>query len=509
MSPTAETWPARARRAIASVPRPLALLLPVVALFGVAWALVIPAWQAPDEDVHFAYAQTLSELHKLPGEVRGKSDAVNRLPTTARQSLSSEQVDSFRPTNTDQLVIFPRGIPNWSGDAWNRWRAQRHPSAATGGGPNTASTYPPAYYLYESVPYSIAGGNVFTRLYTMRIASVGWLLVTTVGAWLLAGEVFGRRRTLQLVTAAVVGLWPMVSFVSAMVNPDAMLYALWTLALWLGVKIIKRGLTPGRAAALFGVVGLALITKATSIALLPGVILALGIGVFRTRRVPRRAIVAVAAAAVALALPVASWQGVVRSLDRPAYAQSGAISGGGLNKREFLSYVWQFYLPRLPFMTEQRRTFDIPTKYPAYNVWFAQSWGVWGWVTVYFPNRIYALFFALALVVAAGALVATWRALRARGIWPAIRSAAPVGAFFATILLTLLAGLHLNEYRLGVPANQARYLFPLVALAGLVFAQSTLALRGRARLVAVAVLLAALPIYNLASLGYVASRYYV
>jgi hypothetical protein len=48
------------RRIRGRVPRELALLLLVVGLVGFTWAIVRPAWGAPDEDVHFAYTQTLA-----------------------------------------------------------------------------------------------------------------------------------------------------------------------------------------------------------------------------------------------------------------------------------------------------------------------------------------------------------------------------------------------------------------------------------------------------------------
>ncbi len=103
-----------------------------------------------------------------------------------------------------------------------------------GGGQNPASSNPPLYYLYESVPYLLAsGGDIFDRLYVMRLWSVLLLLVTTAGAWLLAGELFGRNRLLQLVAAGFAGLQPMVTFVSSSVTPDALLFATWSVAFWL------------------------------------------------------------------------------------------------------------------------------------------------------------------------------------------------------------------------------------------------------------------------------------
>jgi hypothetical protein len=45
---------------VRAVPAPLAAILVVVVLTGLMWALLVPPWQAPDEDSHFAYAQSLA-----------------------------------------------------------------------------------------------------------------------------------------------------------------------------------------------------------------------------------------------------------------------------------------------------------------------------------------------------------------------------------------------------------------------------------------------------------------
>ena len=100
---------------------------------------------------------------------------------------------------------------------------------------------PPLYYPYAAIAYLLDhGGTAFGRLYAMRIAGVLLLALTTLGAWLLAGEVFGRRRLPQLACAAVAGLMPMVTFMSTAVNPDALLITLWTLDLWLGARVINH-----------------------------------------------------------------------------------------------------------------------------------------------------------------------------------------------------------------------------------------------------------------------------
>jgi 4-amino-4-deoxy-L-arabinose transferase-like glycosyltransferase len=504
------------------VPRELALLLLVVAVVGATWALLVPPWGAPDEDVHFAYSQTLAERHELPG--RGP------------QQVSSEQRLSMDASNTDQVVFFLRAKPDWSPVAERGWRSVTAKAKRDDGGAgNTAASYPPAYYLYEVVPYELASGSdVLTRLYVMRLFSVLWLLVTTVGAWLLAGELFGRNRPLQLLTAATIGLWPMLTFMSSAINPDGMLTALWTLATWLGVSILRRGLTVPRAVGICLCAGLALVTKATGLALLPPVVFALGVGAWRLRhKVSARQLAWAAGAAAAFALPVVAWILAAHDAGHAAFGQAALVSqstaaneaGGsasgataaapaGFNLNRFASYLWQFYLPKLPFMQEQRFVFPVISHYPAYEVWLASGWASFGWVNVWFPAWVYRVFLAISLAVAAGAGVTAARGIKAVRAAGGVVRRAPwtMVAFFTLTVGTLLAGLHWTDYRMLVddeaPFIQGRYLLPVGAVLALVVAQAVRALPARFRTVAIACVLGGLVALQLACLAIVAERYY-
>ena len=360
--------PPRAVRWLRLVPAPLAALLAVVALFGVTWALVNPPWQGPDEDVHFAYVQTLGEQHRLPGG--------------PGRSLSSAQVDAMSAINNDPIVFFPFAKPEWAQRGNDRWKERTgNLPLDDAGGDNTASGYPPAYYLSVTPAYMLAGPtDVVTSLYAVRLLSVVWLLVTTIAAWLLIGELFGRRRELQLVGAAAVGLWPMLDFLSASVNPDSMLYATWGLTLWLGTRIIRRGLSVGQAAGFGACVGLALLVKAPSIALLPAAAFVLLLGTTRLlrRRELRRTLLTGLAAIGMVVLLVGTWNLVVAAQSRPAYGQAAGVTSGVRDMREFASYVWQYYLPQLPFQEHVRFSNQTISGYPAYGVWVATGWAAFG-----------------------------------------------------------------------------------------------------------------------------------
>lgn len=511
------------------VPRPLAALLFAVAVFGICWALVIPAFDGPDEIQHYTYVETLAQLHKLPGAVNGAGpersvDQAHPTSTTLAKIIAARPQaavanpvstavrDTLTALNGDGVTV---GIaqPEQTPLAFARWRtAATAESQRDGGGTFPGSSYPPAYYAFDAIGYSLAvGGNVIDHLYAARLWSVLCLLLTTIGVWLLAGELTGGQRSMQLVAAGAVGLWPMVSFMSAMVNPDALLYASWTWTFWAMALVIRRGLTARRLALLVLATAVAFLTKETSIALVPSVAFVVGLGFWRLRDSGREAWRRPALVLVLLVgLPVGGWLALTLAEHRPLLAQANSIlSGGVTNVHQFASYVWEYYLPRLP--GQQLHDYYIPvvSSYPAYNIWVASGWGAFGWVTLYFPHGLYPWFLAITVLLAVGALARVGRAVRLRrgSGWGRARALPLLVAFGAAAFL-LLAGLHLTEYKLQSPTNQGRYLFPLAGIAGMVVALAMRWVPARLRPLGVGLLLGALVAFQLGSLGYVAAHYY-
>src|SRR4051812_3568244 len=504
------------RRAARRVPVPLALLLAVVAVFGVAWALLVPAWGNADEDAHFSYSQTLAERGDLPGH--------------GSRVVSTEQRLSMTLTNSDETTFVPEARPEWSRTVERRWdREQGAAARDDGGAKNATSQYPPAYYLYETVPYRLfAGGDVFTRLYAMRVFSLLWLLVTTVAAWLLAGEVFGRQRPLQLVTAAAVGLWPTVAWISSSVSPDGMLNAFWALSTWLAVSLVKGNRSAARAAALCACVGLALVTKATALALVPPAALALGVAAWEARaRVSIRRPAATPAVVAPLVLAVGSWALVAHADGRSAYAQTALVTSASTSAaagssgrpaaqpasaNALASYLWQFYLPRLPFQREVRFLFPVVSHYPAYQTWLAAGWANFGWANVWFPSWVYLIFLGATALALAGLALTAVRARRSRATWRPSRGALLVAALLAVTVGALLVGLHWTDFNMwrkhDLPFLQGRYILPLAPIFALALAQATRAVSSRRRPALLGAVLGLLVVLQLGCLGLEASRFY-
>jgi hypothetical protein len=128
-----------------SIPVALCWLATAVALAGVAWALLVPAWQVPDEDAHFAYVQTIAELHRRPLD-------------EGRRGLSSEQDLAERASGFLDSVQRVEADPAWSAAAERRWAAEDaqlgDDARKDGGGENPAAGNLPGYYVYAAVPAS-------------------------------------------------------------------------------------------------------------------------------------------------------------------------------------------------------------------------------------------------------------------------------------------------------------------------------------------------------------------
>jgi 4-amino-4-deoxy-L-arabinose transferase-like glycosyltransferase len=484
----------RLTRSARAVPKPLAAILTIAVITGLLWALLVPAWQSPDEVAHFAYAQSLAERFALPG-------------APGRSVISDDQLLADRLTGAEALAFRPGQIrPPWSAAEYRPYRAaaNRGPSRSNGGGPNPAAYDPPLYYVFADLAYwTTYGGNAFDRYYAMRIWGVSLLALTVIATWLLIGELLGPRRTPQLAGSAVVGLIPGVTFTSTSINPDALMISLWTVALWLGVRVIKHAARPRDTVWLLAVTAAAILTQPISYALAPAALLAVIIGWVRCPRDARRGRIGRGGlAALIVSLPVIAWV-VARGGGNPALAQIGRAKGQPaypFNVRQFLSYIWQFYLPRLPGMFPDRVTGGLSV----YNIWVRQGWGTFGWLDVPMSGWVYTVVggFTALIGVASAAIVARFRD---RLRWQLM-------AFFAVAVLALLAGLHLTEYRSLLNGNgpylQGRYLLPVVGVFGLAVAIVVDRLPGRWQGTACAVLLPSMLLLQVIALSTVAAAYY-
>jgi hypothetical protein len=453
-------------------------------LNAAAWSLLTPAWHGPDEPDHFAYAQTLAELGNTP----------DRQPSDA-PPFSSRQSGALDATSTYSVVGLGDTRPPWLPADERRYdrRLAEAPGAEDDGGGylfSTSSHLPGYYGLTLPAYFAADGGSTFTELTWMRLLTALLAGVTAVCAFLTVRELAPSRQWLAVAAGLLVAFHPMASFMSGVVNNDAGVNAAAALLVFLLVRGLRRGLSLPLGLALGATLALLPTMKGTGTALYPAA--AMGILGMVWRRHARADLIAYGALGGAAAAALVMRRVVTDALEAPSVAAgqtAGGASVGGTVSRildapeTYLSYTWQMFLPRLPFMTDLHLQ-----RWPAFDVFVEGGWAAFGWLVVRFPMWVYVVVVTISLVMAGLCVAAV---LRHR---PAARRRGWELAVLVTALAGVVAGVE-GAYFTGVaravPAEQGRYVFTALVPLAAIAVGGALAFRDRVATVVVAGLAAA------------------
>lgn len=447
------------------------MLLCVAALSSLAWSLVIAPLGGPDEEAHVAYTQRIAETGELPQKLEDVPPLAPRLQG-GRDGFSSElqAVQDFGLMW--QTALKPYVKPNGTSVEWRAY--QRFVSSLKDGGRTDgrgfqpAANNPPLYYLYTTIPYEIGrSGSLLTRMELMRWAGIPLLLVVVTMTWLLVAELIPRPYWARSLAAGVVAVHPVLTFISGVVNPDIALAALWATFLWLAVRTVRYGPSLRRALWLGGIVAASTLVQPRGLALGLPMAFALGLAMWRFKT-PMRSVVRWGGAALGLSFVGAALFYFVLAVyggDETSGWISTTANSSGFNVRQFLSYVWQFYLPPLKIMEPM---FGPPRGFR--YVWVESFFAVFGQLDIHLPGWVYDRLYTASvwsLVILAVLLILRSDALR--------RHRAELAVLVVTVV-TLVAGLHYAAYR-ALQGNGAtdpilvgRYLFPIIPIFGLAVA---------------------------------------
>ena len=430
-------------------------LFAIAALNFACWALITPPFQAPDEVDHFAYAQYLAE--------RGEAPSQNPASPQARWSSSETVALEGSDFPTDHQVGDSR--PPWTERQEREYRSAfttQRPSAANGGGNETAATHGPLYYGALAPAYLLASASPFDQLTLMRLTSALIGALTVLFAYLLVRELAPGRPWLAVLSALLVAYQPMYGFISGAVNNDVGVNAGAAALELLLIRMVRRGPTV-RLGLLTAVVLILLpLVKGTAYALYPVAAIAILAALWRHHR--RSSVAGWAAFALtAIVLRVLSSRigGIFRPVSGTSAAttESGTVSGSTsqalAHPLGYLGYLWQVFLPRLSFMAPHFESVSSP----AFVIFDERGWGAFGWYDVFFPHWVYVVLLVAMLLPVALGIVALLRESRF------VRSHAPELAILALMPIAVVAGVEAAFYTTGVRpviAEFGRYAFPAI-----------------------------------------------
>ena len=270
--------------------RILCLLLLLVALRGLIYNLVVPLWQAPDEPGHFEYAALLARLGRPPA----RSDSDPALQQSIIASL--DRTDFWRLTRQARPVPLPRSFVE-------------NPFLRRSG--SQLGDEPPTYYFVPALICHL-GGTIEEQARRIRLYSVSLLVLATWFAWRAARELWiqaseacqvGPVETCLLTVGvpAFYALAPMPTFIGMAINNDSLALATSTGFYWALISYHRRG-GLARGLLLAGALGLALLSKRTTLFLLPTALLMVAAG-----RMACRAWLGLAAAVLMVMFTLAQW----------------------------------------------------------------------------------------------------------------------------------------------------------------------------------------------------------
>jgi len=236
----------------------IALILAAFFALGIAYDVATPLFEKPDEIWHYPYVKYLADGQGLP----------TRDLTQAQPLMRQESTQPPLYYVTAALATFWIEDDDWQDLVWLNpfWGYNA---------PGTVNDNKNRVFHTDRERFPYRGAVLAVR--TARLVSVIWGAITVLATYLIALELFPKRRPFAAGAAALVAFNPQFIFISSAVSNDSAVSALCTLALWLMLRLVRRGVSTRRLVWLGLTVGLALITKASALALLPVAVVAIAI----------------------------------------------------------------------------------------------------------------------------------------------------------------------------------------------------------------------------------------
>ena len=192
------------------------LLLTAAFLNALSWMILIPVWQYPDEQAHFAQIQDLAELGQVPAAENNTSYEIvlsEEILGTQRDGFGNNKY-TYHP---EYKIDYADGISGLQEEQITSLQRSTRTQLVK----KEATVNPPLYYFLGSLMYKIFyGGNLFTRVYAVRMVSLLIFLGSVFCSFKIGQLIFEMDKTLQIVLPALVAFKPMLVFSSTGILRD-------------------------------------------------------------------------------------------------------------------------------------------------------------------------------------------------------------------------------------------------------------------------------------------------
>lgn len=390
------------------------LLVAFFVLLGALYAVTTPIFEAGDEVWHYPVVQWIARGNGLPV-----------------QDPAQKQLWEQEGGQPPLYYALAAGATFWIDTGDLEERLWMNPYAKIGVPLAFGNKNLIVHTSAENFPWQ----GTTLAVHLIRLLSVCFSAGTVLLTYKIAREVAGKGmeegRAPALIAAAVVAFNPMFLFISASVNNDSLAALLATGALLLTVQLVTRGVTNRRTLVLGVVVGLAILTKVSNLALGVVVVCVVGYCVVRQAKDNLSSLAKFLGSALLFLVPVAVIAGWWFARNYLLYGDPTAFNvwleiAGGRPPQTLLGLLDEFQGFRISF------------------------WGNFGGVNVIAPEWVYTTLDVFTLLAVIGLGIGAVRRTLPGLLWiPALHLAVVFAALVRWTLMTY--------------ASQGRLIFPAIA----------------------------------------------
>jgi len=352
----------------------LFVLLAAFILLGLIYSVTTPVFESPDEPWHFNYVRYIAQGHGLPSLLNNDSGAYQEVGQPPLYYLIAGLATApFQPPDMRGFALHNPGFgyqaPGTVNDNKNLLIHTERESLLA---------------VLSEIKTQHAAQNPVLAIRLARLVSLAFGALTVLATWGLTREAFPSS---PVAAAAFVALTPQFVFMSSVASNDSSAAALSTAALWAIARMVRRGVTAKRALWTGMLIGLASLTKTSTILLGVFAIAAILVRPLTADKRQwsvasgRRSVVGgqwLTAVMLAIAaFTVGGWW----------YARNGILYGDPLGLRVHLNTPWA-----------RPAQVSLAQVIPSLPLMYRSFWGAFGWGNVEMSPVVY---YAIAAVLVA------------------------------------------------------------------------------------------------------------
>ena len=417
----------------------LKILLLATFLNSLSFILITPVFQYPDEQAHFAQVQDIAEIGYVPPTGNDTSKEIASLEQvvgTSRDGAGNNKY-TYHPEYKTEYNGTINGPQEQNVSQLPKTTRQEFTK-------DEATLNPPLYYFLSSLVYrTFSWGDIFTRIYAIRILSASIFVLTVFITYKIGQIVFVKNKYLPVSLAVMIAFTPMLVHATSGILPDTLNILLFSSFLYICLKITTEGFSVQKL-------------------LLAAVVIALGAATRQNFLITL----------FILPLPLI-YEFLQNKKTRKSLILAGVVFAFGI-------YILSFFVPAMDFI----RRFDYPESsgknpqnplaaltFTQHLIWTLKNsvsqvwpwfWGIYKWLSLSLPPEVYQIINRLIPVAIFGLIIKTYYLIKKRDIKNGkIFLFLALSVFIYVLFLTTFDFLFRknNGYSFGI---QGRYYFPVI-----------------------------------------------